>query len=157
MLQFYFRFAFSKLCININNLSHSLSSTIAINPVPIVECDGDLRLWLEHTSLPSLSQLSCQSPPRLRGHVIRTVPLSSFACPPHVSPANMFLSVTEGRHVSLTCNVEADPLPVVTWSYDRLPLDKIKTHDTDLSVEQTIISHGIVRSVTKRILRITDD
>ena len=104
------------------------------------------RLWLEHTALPSLSQLACQSPPRLQGHVITHVPLSSFACPPHVSPASMFLSVTEGRHVSLTCNVEADPLPVVTWTFDHVALDKLRTREDELSIQQQIISQGVVRS-----------
>ena len=57
----------------------------------------------------------------------------------------MFLSVTEGRHVSLTCNVEADPLPLVSWSYDDQPLERIQSRD--LSVDQQIISHGVVRSI----------
>ena len=75
----------------------------------------------------------------------RTVPLSSFACAPVVSPANMFLSVSEGRHVSLTCNVEADPLPIVTWTLDQVPLDHVQTQDHQVSVEQQIISFGIIR------------
>ena len=57
----------------------------------------------------------------------------------------MFLSVTEGRHVSLTCNVEADPLPVVTWTFDHVALDKLRTREDELSIQQQIISQGVVR------------
>ena len=104
-----------------------------------------LRLWLEHTSLPSLARLSCSSPPRASGNVIRSLPLSSLACAPHVSPGSMFLSVTEGRHVSLTCNVEADPLPALTWTFDNRPLDKFTFREDELAIEQQIISQGVVR------------
>ena len=103
------------------------------------------RLWLEHTSLPSLAPLACSSPPRVQGHVIRSLALSSLACAPHVSPGSMFLSVTEGRHVSLTCNVEADPLPSLTWTFDSKPLDKFSFREDEVSVEQQIISQGVVR------------
>ena len=59
----------------------------------------------------------------------------------------MGLSVTEGRHVSLTCNVEADPLPALTWTFDNKPLDKFSYRADDLAVEQQIISQGVVRYV----------
>ena len=103
------------------------------------------RLWLEHTALPSLAPLACSSPPRVQGHVIRSLALSSLACAPHVSPGSMFLSVTEGRHVSLTCNVEADPLPSLTWTFDSKPLDKFSFREDEVSVEQQIITQSVVR------------
>ena len=47
--------------------------------------------------------------------------------------------------MSLTCNVEADPLPVVTWTLDQVPLDQVQTQDHQVSVEQQIISFGVIR------------
>ena len=47
--------------------------------------------------------------------------------------------------MSLTCNVEADPLPIVTWTLDQVPLDHVQTQDHQVSVEQQIISFGIIR------------
>lgn len=105
------------------------------------------RLWLEHTALPSLAQLACSAPPLVSGRLIRSLPLSSLACAPRVSPGSMGLSVTEGRHVSLTCNVEADPLPALTWTFDNNPLDKFSYRKDDLAVEKQIISQGVVRCV----------
>ncbi len=105
------------------------------------------RLWLEHTSLPSLAPLACSSPPRVSGQQISSLPLSSLACAPNVSPSSMLLSVTEGRHVSLTCNVEADPLPALTWTFDDKNLDKFSFWNDEVSVEQQIITQGVVRSV----------
>ena len=77
--------------------------------------------------------------------MIQTLELSSLACAPHVSPSSMFLSVTEGRQVSLPCNVEADPLPALTWTFDSKPLDKFALREDEVSVDQQIISQGVIR------------
>ena len=106
-----------------------------------------LRLWLEHTALPSLSQLSCHGPERLSGRLIRLLPLSSLACSPVISPASMLLSVAEHSQVSLTCNVQADPLAVVSWAFKDSPLDKLSVGESELSVSQQIIDRGVIRSI----------
>ena len=106
-----------------------------------------LRLWLEHTALPSLAQLTCSGPERLAGRLIRLVPLSSLACSPRLSPASMLLSVGEARQVSLTCNVQSDPLAAVSWAFQDSPLDKLTVGESELSVSQQIIDRGVIRSV----------
>ena len=106
-----------------------------------------LRLWLEHTALPSLAQLACAGPDRLSGRLIRLVPLSSLACSPVISPASMLLSVGEARQVSLTCNVQSDPLAVVSWAFKDSPLDQLRVAESELSVSQQIIDRGVIRSV----------
>ena len=112
------------------------------------QCDchaKTLRLWLEHTALPSLSGLTCAGPARLAGSLIRLVPLSSLACSPLLSPATVVLSVGEGRQVSLTCNVEADPLAVVSWTFEDSELDQVG--EAEISVKQQIIDRGVIRSI----------
>lgn len=49
--------------------------------------------------------------------------------------------------MSLTCNVEADPLPALTWTFDGKNLDKFSFWENEVSVEQQIITQGVVRSV----------
>ena len=89
-------------------------------------CDCQLRLmrdWLVETNVPRLYEPVCQSPHRLAGFTITTLSIQEFSCLPAVSPTSMFVTVREGRNVSLVCRVKADPGAEISWSYNGLLVD----------------------------------
>ena len=90
-------------------------------------CDCDLRPlrdWLGQTNVPRLYEPTCHSPHRLQAFKITQVSVTEFACLPSVSPTAMFLTVREGRNVSLVCRVQADPGAEISWSYNGLVIDR---------------------------------
>ena len=89
-------------------------------------CDCRLRLlrdWLVETNVPRLYEPVCQSPHRLAGFTITTLSPQELACLPAVSPTSMFVTVREGRNVSLVCRVKAEPGAEMSWSYNGLLVD----------------------------------
>lgn len=42
--------------------------------------------------------------------------------PPHISPGGHSISAIDGQMVTLTCEAEAAPKPVITWYKDEVPL-----------------------------------
>jgi hypothetical protein len=46
-----------------------------------------------------------------------------FACLPVVTPASAAVTAEEGRNLSLTCRVTADPPPEIFWSLNNRRLD----------------------------------
>ena len=89
-------------------------------------CDCQLRQmrdWLVEANVPRLYEPLCQSPRRLTGFKLTTVSVKEFACLPSVSPTSMFVTVREGRNVSLVCRVKADPAAEISWSYNGLLVD----------------------------------
>ena len=76
-------------------------------------CDCHLRQlrdWLVQTNVPRLYEPTCYTPHRLTGFKITTVSVQEFACLPVVSPTSMFVTVREGKNVSLVCRVKSDPV-----------------------------------------------
>ncbi|KAF4528004.1 hypothetical protein B566_EDAN002187 [Ephemera danica] len=57
----------------------------------------------------------CTTPPRLHDLVIKNLNLDDFACLPDVSPTTMYLEISEGKNVSLLCQVSAVPEARVSW------------------------------------------
>ena len=89
-------------------------------------CDCHLRQmrdWLVETNVPRLYEPVCQSPRRLTGFKLTTVSVTEFACLPSVSPTSMYVTVREGRNVSLVCRVRSDPAAEISWSYNGLLVD----------------------------------
>ena len=89
-------------------------------------CDCHLRQlrdWMVRTNVPRLYEPTCHSPSRLSPFKITTVNLQEFACLPTVSPTSMFISVREGKNVSLVCRVKSDPEAEISWSYNGLLID----------------------------------
>ena len=74
--------------------------------------------------MPKMSKLSnifikiFQTPP----HSPR-VSAGEFACLPVISPASMAVTGEEGRNLSLTCRVTADPPAEIFWSLNNRRLD----------------------------------
>ena len=66
---------------------------------------------------------TCHSPHRLTGFKITTINVQEFACLPMVSPSSMFITVREGKNVSLVCRVKSDPMSEIVWSYNGLLID----------------------------------
>ncbi len=90
-------------------------------------CDCDLRPlrdWLVQTNVPRLYEPTCHTPHRLQAFKIAQVSVTEFACLPSVSPTAMFLTVREGRNVSLVCRVQSDPGAEISWSYNGLLIDR---------------------------------
>ena len=90
-------------------------------------CDCDLRPlrdWLVQTNVPRLYEPTCHSPHRLQAFKITQVSVTEFACLPSVSPTAMFLTVRQGRNVSLVCRVQSDPGAEIRWSYNGLLIDR---------------------------------
>ncbi len=90
-------------------------------------CDCDLRPfrdWLVQTNVPRLYEPTCHTPHRLQSFKITQVSVTEFACLPSVSPTAMFLTVREGRNVSLVCRVQSDPRAEISWSYNGLLIDR---------------------------------
>ncbi|XP_045480628.1 leucine-rich repeat-containing protein 24-like [Harmonia axyridis] len=82
------------------------------------ECDchiADFHTWLERLRVPLSVEPVCNGPPRLEGRVIKTVKSSDLACLPDISPTTFFLELSEGKNVSLVCNIKAIPEAKVSW------------------------------------------
>ncbi|KAK4886546.1 hypothetical protein RN001_002817 [Aquatica leii] len=82
------------------------------------ECDchiADLHTWLMDINLSNSMSPTCQSPSRLLGRAIRSIPNSELACLPDISPTTFYLEISEGKNVSLLCNVNAAPEARVSW------------------------------------------
>jgi len=77
------------------------------------------------TNVPRLYEPTCHSPHRLTGFKITTVNVQEFACLPLVSPSTMFITVREGKNVSLVCRVKSDPMADIVWSYNGLLIDSV--------------------------------
>jgi len=91
-------------------------------------CDCHLRQlrdWLVQTNVPRLYEPTCHSPHRLTGFKITTINVQEFACLPMVSPSSMFITVREGKNVSLVCRVKSDPMSEIVWSYNGLLIDSL--------------------------------
>ena len=92
------------------------------------QCDCHLRQlrdWLVQTNVPRLYEPTCHSPHRLTGFKITTINVQEFACLPLVSPSTMFITVREGKNVSLVCRVKSDPMADIVWSYNGLLIDSV--------------------------------
>ena len=83
----------------------------------------ELRDWMVRNNVPRLFEPTCHSPNRLAAFKITTVSLPEFACLPVVSPTSMFITVREGKNVSLVCRVKSEPESVISWSYNGLLID----------------------------------
>ncbi|XP_044748597.1 leucine-rich repeat-containing protein 24-like [Coccinella septempunctata] len=82
------------------------------------ECDchiADFHMWLESFRVPLSVEPVCAGPPRLEGRVIKSVKSSDLACLPDISPTTFFLELSEGKNVSLVCNVNAIPEAKISW------------------------------------------
>ncbi|KAK5643163.1 hypothetical protein RI129_007008 [Pyrocoelia pectoralis] len=82
------------------------------------ECDChivDLHTWLRDINLPNSMSPMCRGPTRLSGRAIRSVSNTELACLPDVSPTTFYLEISEGKNVSLLCNVNAAPEAHVSW------------------------------------------
>ena len=91
-------------------------------------CDCHLRQlrdWLVQTNVPRLYEPTCHSPHLLTGFKITTINVQEFACLPMVSPSSMFITVREGKNVSLVCRVKSDPMSEIVWSYNGLLIDSL--------------------------------
>ena len=89
-------------------------------------CDCHLRQlrdWMVRNNVPRLFEPTCHSPNRLAAFKITTVSLQEFACLPVVSPTSMFMTVREGKNVSLVCRVKSEPESLISWSYNGLLID----------------------------------
>ena len=91
-------------------------------------CDCQLRHlrdWLVQKNIPRLYEPTCHTPHRLTGFKITTVSVTEFACLPVVSPTSMFITVREGKNVSLVCRIKSDPVADIRWSYNGLLIDSV--------------------------------
>ncbi|KAF5286246.1 hypothetical protein FQA39_LY16343 [Lamprigera yunnana] len=82
------------------------------------ECDChiiDLHTWLMHVNLPNSMSPTCHGPSRLSGRDIKSIQSSELACLPDISPTTFYLEISEGKNVSLLCNVNSAPEARVSW------------------------------------------
>ncbi|KAF5308821.1 hypothetical protein FQR65_LT00521 [Abscondita terminalis] len=82
------------------------------------ECDChivDLHTWLMDINLPNSMSPTCQGPSRLSGRAIRSIPSTELACLPDISPTTFYLEISEGKNLSLLCNVNSAPEARVSW------------------------------------------
>lgn len=82
------------------------------------QCDcnsQDLYTWLLNFNIPHSVEPKCSSPSRLSGHAIKSLSENDLACLPDVSPTTFYLEISEGKNVSLLCQVSAIPEAKVSW------------------------------------------
>ena len=77
-----------------------------------------MRLWLAQSNVPRPIDPVCYSPRRLFGVRINALSLDEFACRPQISPTSMYLTVAEGKNVSLVCRVTSDPESQISWFFN---------------------------------------
>lgn len=82
------------------------------------ECDchiTDFHIWLESFRVPLSAEPVCTGPPRLKGQTIKSVKSTDLACLPDISPTTFFIELSEGKNISLVCNVKAIPEAKISW------------------------------------------
>lgn len=82
------------------------------------QCDcnsQDLYTWLQNFNIPHSVEPRCSSPQRLGGRAIKSLTETDLACLPDVSPTTFYLEISEGKNVSLLCQVSAIPEAKVSW------------------------------------------
>ncbi|XP_066146678.1 leucine-rich repeat-containing protein 24-like [Euwallacea fornicatus] len=78
----------------------------------------DFRNWLSSFHIPLSSDPECKEPSRLRNVLVKNVPKEELACLPDVEPTTFYLELTEGKNVSLRCQIRAIPEATVSWWFD---------------------------------------
>lgn len=84
------------------------------------QCDChmlELHAWLRAFTIPHSAEPLCSGPNRLRGRAIKSVPLPDLACLPEVSPTVFYLEISEGKNMSLLCQVRSLPEARITWTF----------------------------------------
>ncbi|XP_059616469.1 uncharacterized protein LOC132261598 [Phlebotomus argentipes] len=74
-----------------------------------------LREWMLRQKIPSAVVPLCRHPPRLMGRPWDRLELDDFACTPHILATRANADATEGRNVTMSCNVGGIPEPSVKW------------------------------------------
>lgn len=107
-------------------LPHSLHGIDIHNNPWNCDCNlHGLRTWLVKYNVPSSIEPRCSKPPRLQGHIIKSVHPDDLACPPEIRPTSLYIDVMEGKNVSFECHVTAVPSARIFWKFNEQSLDNI--------------------------------
>ncbi|KAL1506647.1 hypothetical protein ABEB36_005972 [Hypothenemus hampei] len=78
----------------------------------------DFRDWLTTFHIPLSSDPNCTTPARLKNVLVKNVAKEELACLPEVQPTTLYLELTEGKNLSLLCQIHAIPEATVSWWFD---------------------------------------
>ncbi|XP_065159169.1 leucine-rich repeat-containing protein 24 [Atheta coriaria] len=85
------------------------------------ECDCrlvELRAWLKRYNGSQTTEPTCHGPSKHAKRTIKSIAADDLACLPDVSPTSLFLEISEGKNLTLMCNVHATPEARVTWWFE---------------------------------------
>lgn len=75
----------------------------------------NLHKWLLNVKIALTVEPECDAPAKLARRIVKSVPEPDLACLPDVSPTTFYLEISEGKNVSLLCNVKSIPPAKVSW------------------------------------------
>lgn len=75
----------------------------------------NLHRWLSNAKIALTVEPECAAPTKLARRTVKSVPELDLACLPDVSPTTFYLEISEGKNVSLLCNVKSIPPAKVSW------------------------------------------